>query len=424
MPARAMHGFAARAPCAYHRRMRLARRGLGVACALACALLAPATVAAFDDLPGQPANGLPHSSAALFDQTFAFDSAGFGEQAGELNSFTVYLGCQAWGARTAWLRFATAVKGNLRVTIGSGYDVFYKMYLAGGPSASFGDLADHGCHNGVIGGPNDDYVHGHEIPAGRTVYVQILAVCANRTDAVYCDEGEYATAVGGPTTVRLRFKPANRDGDAFPDTLDRCPDVRGTVRGCPDRDGDGVADVDDRCPDVPGKDAAGCDRDGDGYRARADGGRDCDDTDPRIHPGARSIAGNGVDEDCDGRDPSVVRNGVATDYLRFVGGRYVGFTRIRVLDVRRGMRIQVECRGGGCPRSFQRITVKRRAKALRVGRFLRAGVLDVGATVTVKIVRPGWVGRALRYRMRRSGKPRQAEFCIQPDRFAPLRKRC
>jgi arylsulfatase A-like enzyme len=54
------------------------------------------------------------------------------------------------------------------------------------------------------------------------------------------------------------------------------------------------------------------DHDHDGYAARLGGG-DCNDRDPKIHPGAEEIRGNGVDEDCDGADAPVEKVRVASD---------------------------------------------------------------------------------------------------------------
>lgn len=44
----------------------------------------------------------------------------------------------------------------------------------------------------------------------------------------------------------------DRDGDGFKDKDDKCPDVKGTVRGCLDSDGDGLTDDVDKCDSVPG----------------------------------------------------------------------------------------------------------------------------------------------------------------------------
>ena len=46
--------------------------------------------------------------------------------------------------------------------------------------------------------------------------------------------------------------------------------------------------------------AVGVDADEDGYVADTDGGDDCDDADPTVHPGATETWYDGVDTDCDG----------------------------------------------------------------------------------------------------------------------------
>ncbi|MBK8956030.1 MAG: OmpA family protein [Saprospiraceae bacterium] len=86
--------------------------------------------------------------------------------------------------------------------------------------------------------------------------------------------------------------PADRDRDGVYDRDDDCPDVAGTVKGCPDADKDGVADKDDRCPKDPGK-LKGCpDSDGDGVA-------DIDDKCPKV-PGPASNNGCPPDRDNDG----------------------------------------------------------------------------------------------------------------------------
>lgn len=64
--------------------------------------------------------------------------------------------------------------------------------------------------------------------------------------------------------------PSDKDRDGVYDTEDECPDVAGTVKGCPDKDGDGFPDKNDKCPDVAGK-LMGCpDKDMDGVADKDD----------------------------------------------------------------------------------------------------------------------------------------------------------
>lgn len=88
------------------------------------------------------------------------------------------------------------------------------------------------------------------------------------------------------------------DGDGYTPNLGDCNDRDPTVYPgapelCDGRDHDCNSVVDDIC-----------DVDKDGFAARAGGGRpggDCNDRDPLVGPDAMEVAGNNIDDNCDGR---------------------------------------------------------------------------------------------------------------------------
>lgn len=408
------------------------RGSLLAAVLVAASLAAPSSAAAsFDNLPGEAFFDAPYRSAAPFDATTAqFDSNKLGEEPTEINFPANYLACGGWGAKTAWVRFPTAVEGNLRVDVKKatpGGDLFYTVYTAPTATPAFSDLHFLACQDGFKG-TEESYSFGHEVPANTVVFVQVLVEC--REAEPQCTDMERADALGGPTTVRLRFTPKNSDGDSFPDSVDACPNVVGQFRGCLDADGDNVGDADDACPGVPGRAANGCrlgDEDGDGYAAKAQGGADCDDDNPSLSPGTRDVPHNGVDENCDGRDsayPRVENEVAALSAWSPRLKRTVGFlAAFKVAGpFAKGMIVRLRCQGRGCPFSRQAVTAHAGAHSVPIGGELVGSTLAPGAKVTLSITRPEYIGEALRYTIRKQGKVKVETLCVLPGGTSPQKK--
>ena len=95
-----------------------------------------------------------------------------------------------------------------------------------------------------------------------------------------------------------------KDGDTAQGVMDTevdsAPDTDESDTDGADTDGADTDETDTDEPDSSETDTGPTDADADGYAG--DGGDDCDDTDPAIHPGAEEVCEDGVDNDCDGAD--------------------------------------------------------------------------------------------------------------------------
>jgi hypothetical protein len=392
--------------------------------------------APFDDLPGEAVGGGPYKSAAEFDQTVEFDSNAFTQEPAELESRGRYMGCNVGGTKDGWVRFATAVAGNLVVEVNTAAgDPFYKVWTAPNVTSVFTGIDEIGCES-QSHTTFEEYGFGFSIPAGQIAYVQVLDQCdatpVPPATGMPCTKGEEDATPGSLTKVRLRFTPFNADGDAFPDSIDACPTISGAFRGCPDSDGDGVGDADDACPTIPGRMANGCrrpDEDGDGYAATAAGGSDCNDDNAAINPGAIDIPHDGVDQNCDGHDadyPSLSNEVGRVFAFSKRLKRTVGFlSPFKVAGpLVAGMTVRLTCTGRGCPFSREAIQIKpSQAGGVLIGKKLVKQILEPHSMVTLLITRPGYYGKALRFTVRKRGKMRIEELCAPLGSVTP-QKQC
>lgn len=159
----------------------------------------------------------------------------------------------------------------------------------------------------------------------------------------------------------------------------------------------------------------GIDDDADGFVVPAD----CNDANPAIHPTAAELAGNGLDENCDGLDtpPTPVtpaapaptpappdsrpRLDVALSYFMHATKRSTRFTSLSLKGVPAGATISIRC-AGGCPRKRATITGKRGTVAITP---YRNRALKAGAKLTIEVTRPGAIGTAKVVTIRAGKRP-------------------
>jgi hypothetical protein len=143
---------------------------------------------------------------------------------------------------------------------------------------------------------------------------------------------------------------------------------------------------------------------------------DCDDRNPAVHPRARDIPQNGVNEDCvrgDARfrrNPTRLRLGVALD------GSRTRITLLRLEHVPRGARIRVTCRDRrhSCPLRSRRIGVRGKKRTVVLTRLFRTATLSAKTIVEVRITKAGMLGQLTRVRTRAGRSPDRTERCLDP----------
>lgn len=161
------------------------------------------------------------------------------------------------------------------------------------------------------------------------------------------------------------------------------------------------------------------DNDGDGFNQRSD----CNDADPLIRPAAREIAGNSVDENCDGfvapRKPvtSPIPNGWS------VAGRNATLTKLQVKRLPSGAKVEVRCLGKKC--KFKRVKANGKPKrgVLNVLKSLKPKQrrFRAGQTLEVRVTAPRMIGKVVRYKMRAGKLPKAQELCLPPGARQPRR---
>ena len=161
--------------------------------------------------------------------------------------------------------------------------------------------------------------------------------------------------------------------------------------------------------DCDGVDAQVLDRDGDGVPRP----QDCDDTRTDVRPGAKEVLGNKVDENCNGRKEPFPTLGVTLRQRTLAFATFTTVDLLRLGGLRKGQRIRLTCKGGGCPFGKKAIKARKRGKRDLAPR-LGGARLRGGAVLTVRVTARTGVAKQFAFAFRKGAAPIFLTRCAAP----------
>ena len=171
----------------------------------------------------------------------------------------------------------------------------------------------------------------------------------------------------------------------------------------------------ERPPEPAPQPAPPQDADGDGVAAPAD----CWDQNATVHPGAKEIPGNAIDDDCTGGDAPAKIAATIKNRWKAKNGR-VWVSAMSVLEAPEGARVEVSCAGRRCPFKRRTATVNAKGNAYLLKFFKRK--LRPKITIEVRVTYPNSIGRVGRFRIKRADVPNMQRLCLPPGETKA--KRC
>jgi Ca2+-binding RTX toxin-like protein len=158
------------------------------------------------------------------------------------------------------------------------------------------------------------------------------------------------------------------------------------------------------------------DADGDGYGVP----EDCAPLDPAIHPGAGEIYGNAIDEDCkDGPAYLRVISPISYSILRRLHPPSARFKKLVVSEVQAGDRIEVRCKGRGCPFKKRTRIGQPGKPTVNVAKLLKRRYLRRGAVLEIRVLRANQIGKVQRYRVVAGGAIKSTGLCLAVGATTP-----